>query len=340
MDFGGVGKNSWVLEWARQVFLLILVYVSLISFRPRIYNITVSNPDQINRPRRNHAFPHAASRLLLSPSPAYLTSFFPPATLDRDALRDLLSQTSEHKRALADIDPDALPVSKHARRSPPLLPTPSTQSYRPPHRPCSPCFDNLDTRDAPPTKRRRLQSPRSEPSDDQHLRVTRSGSAPPWPTRAPGSKCCRPHLSTGEPINDWISAVCVHDTHSSDFPSDRPISPPSDRPPTCPATVNVGKGKRTPPSLARIKQMSQQPSQDGGNADPGSGTSQSGEPGTSHPLYRGTLYNNYITLDYSGRRMPKELRTFADEHILKQRESPQLGDEAVAKDGHGGGACR
>ena len=30
------------------------------------------------------------------------------------------------KRALTDIDSDALPVSKHAPRSPPLLPTPST----------------------------------------------------------------------------------------------------------------------------------------------------------------------------------------------------------------------
>ena len=63
----------------------------------------------------------------------------------------------------------------------------------------------------------------------------------------------------------------------------------------------------------------------------GSGTSQSSRLGTSHPLYRGTLYNNYITLDYAGRQMPEELRTLASTIILKQRSSPQLGDEAVSK---------
>lgn len=45
-----------------------------------------------------------------------------------------------HKRVLADIDSDALPVSKLARRSPPPLPTPSTHGQRsetshPPPRP-------------------------------------------------------------------------------------------------------------------------------------------------------------------------------------------------------------
>lgn len=77
--------------------------------------------------------------------------------------------------------------------------------------------------------------------------------------------------------------------------------------------------------------MSQLPSKYGENVGSGSGTSQSGRLGTSHPLYRGTLYKNYITLDYSGRQMPEELRTFASTQILKQRESPQLGDETVSK---------
>ena len=233
-----------------------------------------------------------------------------------------------NKRALADIDTDALPVSKHARRSPPPLPTPSThgqrsESPRPPRRPTSQRLEDLDTRSAPSEERRRLQWPRFEPNDDQHLKVTRSGSAPPWPTCAPGNKNCRPQLPTDSSVDAWISAV---------FSSDpRPISPPSDRPSSCPATVDVSKDKRTPPSLATIKQMSQQPSQYGGNVGSGSGTSQSGRPGTSHPLYRGTLYNNYITLDYSGRQMPEDLRTFASTQILKQRGSPQLGDEVVSK---------
>ncbi|KAG9233357.1 hypothetical protein BJ875DRAFT_442313 [Amylocarpus encephaloides] len=162
-----------------------------------------------------------------------------------------------HKRALADIDPDAFPVSKHGQRS---------ESPHPPRRPSSQRLDDLD------------------------LQVTRSGSAPPWPTCAPGDQHCRPQLPTDSPVEAWISAVFT--------PDPRPISHPGGRPSTCSS----------------------------------SGTSQSGSrPGTSHPLYRGTLYNNYITLDYSGRQMPEELRTFASTQILKQRESPQLGDEAVSR---------
>ena len=76
--------------------------------------------------------------------------------------------------------------------------------------------------------------------------------------------------------------------------------------------------------------MSQQPTQYGANVGSGSGTSQSGRPGTSHPLYRSTLYRNYVTLDCSGRQMPEELKTFASTQILKRRESPQLEDERVS----------
>ncbi len=77
--------------------------------------------------------------------------------------------------------------------------------------------------------------------------------------------------------------------------------------------------------------MSQRLSQHGEDVGSGSSSSQGGRPGTSHPLYRGTLYNNYINLDYSGRQMPEELRTFAHAEILRKRESPQLEDEAVFK---------
>ena len=233
-----------------------------------------------------------------------------------------------HKRAFADIDSDALLVSKHSRQSPPPLSTPSTHGLRsesphPPHRPNLQSLEDLDPRSAPQKKRRRLQSPHFEPTDDKHLRITRSGSAPPWPTCVPGSKQCRPQLPTESPIDAWISTL--------PSPDPGPISPTIDRPSTCPATVNIDKAKRTPPSFATIKQMSQQPSQYGENVGSGSATSQIGRPGTSHPLYRGTLYNNYITLDYSGRQMPEELNTFATTEILKQRESPQLGDETVSK---------
>jgi len=240
-----------------------------------------------------------------------------------------------YKRALSDIDSNALPASKRARQSPPPLPTPSThgqrsESSRPPRRPRSISLEDLDTLGAPPKKRRRLQLQHFEPTDDQHSQVTRSSTAPPWPYCASGSKHCRAQLPTDSSVDAWIATVFSSD-HRPFSPDPRPISPPNDRPSTCPATVDASNDKCTPPSLATIKQMSQQPSQHGENVGSSSGTSQSSKPGTSHPLYRGTLYNNHITLDYSGRKMPEDLRTFADTRILKQRGSPQLGDEAVSK---------
>jgi len=69
-----------------------------------------------------------------------------------------------HRRALADIDSDALPVSKRARRSPPPLPTPSTHGQRsesphPPRRPSSQSLEDLDTCTAPPKKKQQELAP-------------------------------------------------------------------------------------------------------------------------------------------------------------------------------------
>ena len=47
-------------------------------------------------------------------------------------------------------------------------------------------------------------------------------------------------------------------------------------------------------------------------------------------MYRGTLYDNYVTLDYSGRQIPEELRTFTRIKILKQQSSPHSGDNVVS----------
>ena len=223
-----------------------------------------------------------------------------------------------YKRALVDLD--ALPVSTHARRPLPPLPTPSTHGRcsDSPHssrRPISQSDEDLDPRSTPPEKRRRVQSPCFELADDRHLQVTRSGSTPPWPICTLWSKNYRPLLPTAGPVDAWISTVLS--------PDPSPFIPSINRPSTCPATVDVDKSKRTPPSLATINQMSEQPPQNGENVG--------GRPNTSHSLYRGTLYNNYISIDYSGRKMPKELRTFASTQILKQRESNQLGDERVSK---------
>ena len=216
-----------------------------------------------------------------------------------------------HKRALADIDFEALPLSKYARRSPPLVSTPPIhdQHSESSHwslsslRSTLQCLEDPDPRSVPPKKGRRLQSPRFEVTDDQHLQITRLCSALPWPTCASRSKHDRPQFPIDSSVEAWISAVFSSDSS--------PISPSSDRPSTCPAIVNVDKAKCSPSSLAAIKQMSQQSSQCEDSVGFGSGTSQSGRPGTSHPLYRGTLYNNYVTLNYSRRQMSEELRTFA-----------------------------
>lgn len=235
-----------------------------------------------------------------------------------------------HKRALTDIDSDGLPVSKHARRLSPPFPTPSTHAQRlsspyPSHSSNSQSLEDLDPCTAPPRKRRRVQSPYFELNDDEHLHITRSASAPPWPACTRGSKYYRPQVPTDSPVDAWISAVTVVSLSPS------PISPPISRPSSCPATVDVDKVKRTPPSLETIKQMSQQPARYGENVGYSLGPSQTTRPGTSHPEYRTTLCNNFITLDASGRQMPEELRTFVSTQILKQRESPQLGDEKVSE---------
>ena len=226
------------------------------------------------------------------------------------------------KRALADLDSDALHARKHARQSSLPLPTPSTHAQRS-ENPRLQSLEDFYPRNAPLRNCHRPQSLRFEPTDDQYLQNTRSASAPPWPNCAPGSKYCHPQLPTDSRVDAWISAIFC--------PDPCPISSLSDRPSTCPAIVDISKDKRTPLSLETVKQMSQQPSQYAESQGPGSGASQNGRPGTSSPLYRDTIYNSYITMDFSGRQLPQELRDFADEHILKQRTSPQLGDEVVSK---------
>ena len=52
----------------------------------------------------------------------------------------------------------------------------------------------------------------------------------------------------------------------------------------------------------------QHPSRYGENVNCDSGTSQSSRPGISRSLYRGTIYPNYFTLDYSGGRFQNSWR--------------------------------
>ncbi len=208
-------------------------------------------------------------------------------------------------------------VPRYTRRISSALPTMTSnilcpQPKRPYKRAIAQINSDLNSRLGTMKKRHRLQSPSFEP--DSQPQVTRAISISPWSTCAPG----RPQLPTYSPIDAWISAV---------FSPARPISP-KHRPSTCPAVVDVRKGKHLTPSLATLQRSHFGA---GANVTSGTNSSQNGQPGTSHFLYRGTLYNNYINLDYSGRQMPEEWKTFTNNQILKQRESPQLGDKAVSK---------
>ena len=184
-----------------------------------------------------------------------------------------------HKRPLSDFDPECVPASKH----------------------------------------RRLHPPSPPPTDDQPSKVPRSASAPPWPSSAkraledldpvcaPASKHRPLHSLTDSPVDAWLSG---------DFsPIPRLRSPLSNRPTSCAAAID--SCKYTPAPLETIRQMSQQ--QYGQTVGQGSTASQSGRPGTGHPLYRGSLLYNYVSMDYSGRKMPEELREFTTTQILKQR---------------------
>lgn len=244
------------------------------------------------------------------------------------------------KRRISDLDPECVPARKQARLSPfpsPSLPTKEQLSkvLDLSHRPSSASswlksaskrpLEDINSDCAPPSKHPRLQSP----SPTQLSSVSRPTSAPPWPNSAkrvfgefdpacvPTSKHRPSPCSTCSPIDAWL----FEDSHLDPCPRSRLI----DRPRSCSAAIDLGI--YTPVSLADIKQMSQQ----NGETGPGSVTSRNEMPGTSHPLYRATLYNNCITLDYSGRQIPEELKQHVNTQILKQPESPELDDDSVSK---------
>ena len=229
------------------------------------------------------------------------------------------------KRSLSDLDPECAPAHKE---QPSKVPDPShhtssaaSQLKSANKRP----LEDINSDIAPPHKHRRLQSP----SPIQLSDAPRSNSAPPGsssakrafgefdPACAPASKHRPLPPSACSPIDSWLS----NDSHLDPGLS----SPPINRTRSCSAAIDVGI--YTPVSLADIKQMSQQ----NGETGPGSVTSRGEMPGTSHPLYRTSLFYNNITLDYSGRRIPKELRKHVNTQILKQPESHELDDDSISK---------
>ena len=181
------------------------------------------------------------------------------------------------------------------------------------------------------SKRLRQQSPSPVWAGNHLSEVPRSTSASPLPrsvgraledpnpVRAPVREHYHLQISSDSRVVAWLAEK----SGQNPWPGD----PPNNRPKSCPAILD--NCISTPVSLATIRQMSQK--QDGQNPGTGSAASQSGKPGTAHPLYRGLLYNNYISMDYSGRKMTKGLKEDADIQFLAQRKSPQLDDDSVSK---------
>ena len=101
---------------------------------------------------------------------------------------------------------------------------------------------------------------------------------------------------------------------------------------SCPPQLGIidpdtDKGQRQ--LLEVLQEMSQIESQ---KQDFGLGSVMSTEsrPSTSHPNYRKILRSNGVCIDHNGMKIPKELRSFLDLHIFKERSS-KLSAEAVDK---------
>lgn len=91
-------------------------------------------------------------------------------------------------------------------------------------------------------------------------------------------------------------------------------------------TIDIGQGQQL--SFDEFQEMSQSQRQ---NFGPDSVESaRSSRPSTSHIDYRKTLHNNGIYIDNIGDKIPLELRTFLDTHILKERPS-KLSSQAIAE---------
>ena len=83
------------------------------------------------------------------------------------------------------------------------------------------------------------------------------------------------------------------------------------------------------PLLQFLQEMSQSQKLQKQSIGGASGTASS-RPGTSNALYRQTLRNNGVHVDYTGSDIPPELRTFLRSHILKKRHR-KLSREVVAQ---------
>lgn len=84
----------------------------------------------------------------------------------------------------------------------------------------------------------------------------------------------------------------------------------------------------TTAALAAVQPMSQPQAQSLGQRSVASG--QSSRPGTSNANYRSVLFNNNVRIDYTGEKIPEQLRKLLDTDILKTLPS-QLSPKEIAE---------
>ena len=191
-----------------------------------------------------------------------------------------------------------------------------------PERPPKRSFDG-DCESAPASKRQRLPptpptpdnlNQLHPPSHPQSIALT-----PPETAKSNTRTLNKPDPVSTRRVDNWFA--------------ERPPPRPSSAPPQTPARetpANGNLGEYQGPTFAAIPQMSQSQSQGQSFGRGSVASAQSSRPGTSSPDYRSVLYNNGIQIDHIGQKIPKALRDFLDEDILKGRPS-RLSLEDIAE---------
>lgn len=214
-------------------------------------------------------------------------------------------------------------------------------------RPCS--FDGCESEASRPIKRHRQQpSIAAAPNHplDRSSRPSRSEPAPLTPPESSqylNKSCFRdkvplPETSTNCHIEAWLEGVrprrnslpCRREYEDSDTDIEQR---PSARRNSCPPRTensgpDIGKGQR--PLMTVLQQMSRSDSRKQNLGAGSVSSARSSSESTSHADYRKILRNNGVHIDYTGVRIPEELRGFLDLHILKER-STKLSAEAISR---------
>ncbi|KAI4200210.1 MAG: hypothetical protein LQ350_004068 [Teloschistes chrysophthalmus] len=147
--------------------------------------------------------------------------------------------------------------------------------------------------------------------------TTQSNTQPPYGLDA---ECESAHARR---ICDWLATV----------PPPRPSSVPPHRPGSAPPNFAsteslIDWADYQKPTFAAMQQLSALHGESTGKGS--ASTNRSSRLGTENPRYLRILHVNRVRIDLTGEKISKELRTFIDTHILKQRLS-QLSPIEVAE---------